>query len=110
MCGLTAPQNNPRKDIKRKMKVDPDLFLIGELSEKIIATVMGGYEGHRGWINYLAVSPEYRKKGYGRKIMESIEFCLKEKGCPKINLQVRKTNTDVCILPEQRPGQTVLSV
>ena len=95
VCGLTVPQNDPRKDIERKMKVDPDLFLVGELSGKIIATVMGGYEGHRGWINYLAVSPEYRKNGHGRKIMESVEVRLKKKGCPKINLQVREANTDV---------------
>ena len=53
-CGLVAPQNNPAKDIERKLEVDPDLFLVGTDESGIVATVMGGYEGHRGWINYLA--------------------------------------------------------
>jgi hypothetical protein len=53
-CGLVAPQNDPHKDIDRKLKVDRDLFLVGRYNDEIVATVMGGYEGHRGWINYLA--------------------------------------------------------
>lgn len=77
------------------MLVDPDLFLIGELSGTIVATVMGGYEGHRGWINYLAVAPHHQRKGYARAMMEQVEVLIQEKGCPKINLQVRGTNTDV---------------
>lgn len=94
-CGLTTPQNNPLKDIERKLRVDPDLFLVGIISDKVIATVMGGYEGHRGWINYLAVAPAMRRKGYARQLMETVEPLIKAKGCPKINLQVRATNTDV---------------
>ena len=87
--------NNPDKDIDRKLKVDPDLFLIGLSENLAIASVMGGYEGHRGWINYLVVSPGYRRQGYGRKIMEAVEARIKNKGCPKINLQVRDSNADV---------------
>ncbi len=94
-CSLTSPQNNPYKDIERKLKVDPDLFLVGKIDEKIVATVMGGYEGHRGWINYLAVHPNYQKRGFGKDIMNEIENRLIAKGCPKINLQVRETNLDV---------------
>jgi len=94
-CGLVVPQNNPNKDIDRKIKVDPDLFLVGCLNTEIVATVMGGYEGHRGWINYLAVSPKFQRKGYGKAIMQAVEASLKEKGCPKINLQVRETNSKV---------------
>jgi len=94
-CGLVAPQNNPAKDIERKLKVDPDLFLVGISNNKIIATVMGGYEGHRGWINYLGVSPAEQRKGYGQAIMTAVEVLIKEKGCPKINLQVRTTNKNV---------------
>ena len=94
-CGLVVPQNNPAKDIERKLKVDPDLFLVGTNENGIVATVMGGYEGHRGWINYLAVKPSERRKGYGQSIMQAVEQCLKEKGCPKINLQVRATNEQV---------------
>ena len=56
---------------------------------------MGGYEGHRGWVNYLAVSPSHQKKGYGRQLMDAIEVKLREMGCPKINLQVRETNLEV---------------
>ncbi len=56
---------------------------------------MAGYEGHRGWINYLAVSPEHRRKGYGRQIMAEAERLLRAAGCPKINLQIRSPNKDV---------------
>jgi len=94
-CRLVVPWNDPYKDIERKLKVGPDLFLVGEVSGSIIATVMGGYEGHRGWINYLAVSPRHQRKGYGRKIIEFVELRLKQKGCPKVNLQVRETNREV---------------
>ncbi|MGX9417359.1 GNAT family acetyltransferase [Vibrio sp. RC27] len=94
-CGLVAPQNNPGNDIDRKLKVDPDLFLVGVVEGRIVATVMGGYEGHRGWINYLAVSPDAQRNGYGKAIMEAVEQKISNKGCPKINLQVRSTNDHV---------------
>ena len=94
-CGLVVTWNDPLKDIERKLKVDPDLFLVGELSGEIVASVMGGYEGHRGWINYLAVSPRHQRKGYGRLIMEAVELAIAQKGCPKINLQIRAGNTDI---------------
>ena len=93
-CELTVPWNNPKKDIDRKMKVNPELFLVVEENNKIIGSIMGGYDGHRGWINYLAVCPGNRKKGIGKKLMSSIEKKFKEKGCPKINLQVRENNTE----------------
>jgi hypothetical protein len=63
-CGLVIPQNDPAKDIARKLKVDPDLFLVGANESKIVASVMGGYEGHRGWINYLAVKPSEQCKSW----------------------------------------------
>ncbi len=94
-CGLVKPWNNPKKDIERKLKVDPDLFLVGLIENNIIASVMGGYEGHRGWINYLAVDPKYQKQGYASEIMHAIENKLKEKGAPKINLQVRTSNQSI---------------
>ncbi len=94
-CGLVVPQNNPTRDIERKLKVDPDLFLVGTNENGIVATVMGGYEGHRGWINYLAVKPSEQRKGYGQSIMQEVELRIKDKGCPKINLQVRTTNEAV---------------
>lgn len=93
-CQLVVPWNDPAKDIARKLKVDADLFLVGESNGEIIATVMGGYEGHRGWVNYLAVSPQHQRKGYARQIMEYIEEQIQARGCPKINLMIRATNTE----------------
>ena len=94
-CGLLAPQNDPRKDIARKLRVYPEGFLVGEYEGRIVAACMAGYEGHRGWINYLAVSPAYRRRGLGREMMTAAEALLSAAGCPKINLQVRTANRDV---------------
>jgi ribosomal protein S18 acetylase RimI-like enzyme len=93
-CDLTRPWNNPRLDIERKMKVNPELFLVGLVDGMVIASAMGGYEGHRGWVNYLAVEPEYRRQGLAKLMMEAIEERLINMGCPKINVQVRSDNTD----------------
>ncbi len=93
--GLAVPQNNPGSDIDRKMKVDPELFLVGERDGELVATIMAGYEGHRGWINYLAVKPGHQRKGYGRLLMAAAEDLLRQRGCPKINLQARETNTGI---------------
>ena len=91
-CDLVVPWNDPRKDISRKLMVQRDLFLVGTLGARLIATAIAGYEGHRGWINYLAVDPEFRGRGYGRDLMAHAETRLKNLGCPKINLQVRSSN------------------
>lgn len=93
--GLTKPQNDPNKDIDRKLKVDPELFLVGEVQGTLVATVMAGYEGHRGWVNYLAVQPGHHREGFGRLLMAQVETLLKDRGCPKVNLQVRSSNADV---------------
>jgi len=95
LCELTVPWNNPYKDIARKLKVQPELFLVGMLDSLLIATVMGGYDGHRGWINYLAVHPDFQGQGYAKQIMASVESELRKTGCPKINLQVRSGNDKV---------------
>ena len=94
-CGLVVPWNDPHKDIRRKLTVQRDMFLVGLVEDKIVAAVMAGYEGHRGWINYLAVDPDCQKKGFGRRMMDEAESRLRNLGCPKINLQVRSSNTDV---------------
>jgi ribosomal protein S18 acetylase RimI-like enzyme len=94
-CNLVHPSNDPRKDIRCKLQVQPEMFLVGFVGQNLIASVMAGYEGHRGWINYLAVSPEYRNQGFARSIMTEAERLLRAAGCPKINLQVRTTNGDV---------------
>ena len=92
-CDLVVPQNNPRRDIERKLKVNPEWFLVGLLNYEVVATCMAGYEGHRGWINYLAVSPKHRRRGFANQMMKEAENLLKNSGCPKINLQIRETNS-----------------
>jgi ribosomal protein S18 acetylase RimI-like enzyme len=94
-CQLTRPWNDPHKDIARKLQVQPELFLVGVVDHAVVATVMAGYEGHRGWVNYLAVSPKLRGRGYGRALMESVEKRLLERGCPKVSLLVRASNADI---------------
>jgi len=94
-CELVVPQNNPQRDIETKVSFQPNLLYVGLLDGRLVASVMAGYEGHRGWINYLAVKPEYQKKGIGRKMMQYAERELLRLGCPKINLQVRTGNKDV---------------
>jgi ribosomal protein S18 acetylase RimI-like enzyme len=92
-CGLTRPWNDPHKDIRRKLAVRADLFLVAELDGAVVGTVMAGYDGHRGWINYLGVDPATQRRGIGRALMDEAERLLRANGCPKINLQVRTTNT-----------------
>jgi ribosomal protein S18 acetylase RimI-like enzyme len=91
-CRLTRPWNDPHKDIARKLAVQPELFLVGVVDQAVVASVMAGYEGHRGWMNYLAVAPHCRGRGYGRALVEHVERLLLERGSPKINLQVRASN------------------
>ncbi len=105
-CDLIRPWNDPFKDIRRKLAVRPDLFLVGELDGEIIACVIAGYEGHRGWLNYLAVSPKHQRRGYARAIVDEAERLLRQAGCPKINLQVRTSNHGV-IEFYRRLGYTV---
>ena len=65
-CNLIVPWNNPECDTEQNVKVNPELFLVGIEDNRVTVSVMGGYEGYREWSNYLAVDPEYQKKGYGR--------------------------------------------
>jgi ribosomal protein S18 acetylase RimI-like enzyme len=94
-CGLTRPWNDPHKDIARKLRVQRELFLVGEDGGRVVASVMAGYEGHRGWVNYLAVDPAQRRRGLGARLMRRVEELLEAAGCPKLNLQVRTANTEV---------------
>ncbi|MCJ9714053.1 GNAT family acetyltransferase, partial [Bordetella hinzii] len=75
-CGLTRPWNDPHKDVLRKLTVQPEWFLVGEAEGRVVASVMAGYDGHRGWVNYLAVDPSCRKRGYGRALMEAVQARL----------------------------------
>ena len=91
-CNLLRSWNNPKQDIKRKLGVGSELFFVGLVDNKVVATVMGGYEGHRGWVNYLAVDPTYQRRGLGQQIMEGVEKKILAMGCPKINLLIRMDN------------------
>ncbi len=100
-CDLVRPWNDPRKDIARKLRVNPEWFRVAESAGAIIGTVMAGYEGHRGWINFLAVEPARQRGGLGRKLMAEAEQLLRAAGCAKINLQVRRTNAAVIAFYER---------
>ena len=91
-AGLTRQWNDPRKDIARKLSVQPEGFLVAVAGAEIVGSVMAGYDGHRGWINYLAVAAGSRRAGVGRALMTEAERVLTELGCPKVNLQIRATN------------------
>lgn len=94
-CGLLRPWNDPRLDIARKLAHDPGGLLVIEARSALAGSVMAGYDGHRGWLNYLAVDPAWQGQGLGRKLMDAAEQRLAAAGCPKINLQVRASNEQV---------------
>jgi ribosomal protein S18 acetylase RimI-like enzyme len=102
-CGLTRPWNDPRRDIERKLQVQPELFLVGTegvetadggAQEAVVATAMAGHEGHRGWLYYVAVAPALRGGGRARALVAEVERLLTEAGCPKLQLMVRSGNDD----------------
>lgn len=95
-AGLTRPWNDPRKDIARKATVQPELFVVAEDdSGRILGSVMAGYDGHRGWMNFLATQPDSRGLGVGRDLVAHVEAELRARGCPKVSLQVRTANAQV---------------
>ncbi|GHC30404.1 acetyltransferase [Kushneria pakistanensis] len=90
-CELTRPWNDPALDIERKCREDPTLFLVGTNQQQlVIASAMVGFDGHRGWLYYLAVDPEEQRRGVGRALIECAEQRLIERGCPKLMLMVRR--------------------
>src|SRR3954447_7455781 len=91
-CGLTRPWNDPHQDIARKLQVQRELFLVVERAGRIVATIMAGYDGHRGWVYYLAVAPACRGQGIATQLMRQVEQELQARGCPKLSLLVRSTN------------------
>lgn len=89
------PRNDPRNDIQTKSKLQPDLFLVALAGKQLIGTAMAGFDGHRGWVYYLAVAPDYQRQGIGTAIMQMVEESLAQMGCPKLNLQIRADNAEV---------------
>ena len=92
LADLTRPNNDPSLDIKRKMNDSPWGFLVAMEGKTIIGSIMVGYDGHRGWINYLACHPNHRRRGVAKSLMNEAKKLLLERGCPKISLQVRSGN------------------
>lgn len=91
-AGLTRPWNDPYRDIERKLAVQRELFLVAADGERIVGTVMGGYDGHRGWLYYLATAGTHRGQGVGAALVAEVERLLEAMGCPKVQLMVRPDN------------------
>ena len=94
-CGLIVPWNNPSTDIARKQADSPELFFTGRVGGRLVASCMAGYDGHRGWIYFLAVHPEFQRRGYAAQLVAHSENTLKALGCPKLELMVRNSNQAV---------------
>lgn len=89
------PWNAPEVMIDNKLKVHPELLLVGELAGTIVGAVIAGFDGVRGWIYHLAVAPEHRRHGFATALVRAAEQGLRDLGCPKVNLQMRATNQEV---------------
>ena len=89
------PHNDPAESIRRKLAHHDDLFLVAVEDSNVVGTVMGGYDGHRGWVYSLAVDPGHRRLGIGTALMGELERKLKDLGCPKLNLQILNHNREV---------------
>ena len=87
--------NNPARDIRTKREVQPELFLVAVVEELIVGTAMAGFDGHRGWVYYLGVDPDFQRRGIGTALMKRVESRLLGLGCPKLNLQIRSNNAEV---------------
>ena len=87
--------NDPNKDLHLKLQVQPELFFVALDEGHLVGTAMAGFDGHRGWVYYVAVHPDHRRKGIGSTLMKRVEQALVEMGCPKLNLQIRATNAEV---------------
>ena len=91
-CGLTRPWNDPAADIALARRGPNSTILIGRTDNDIVATVMVGHDGHRGWVYYVATDPDRRAKGFGRAIMDAAEDWLRAAGIAKLQLLVRREN------------------
>jgi ribosomal protein S18 acetylase RimI-like enzyme len=94
-CGLTRPWNDPAADIALARKGPNSAVLAGHEDSGVVASVLVGHDGHRGWVYYVAVDPDHRHKGYGRAIMDAAEQWLRARGIEKLQLLVRGDNTEV---------------
>jgi ribosomal protein S18 acetylase RimI-like enzyme len=95
VLGYDAPHNQPALSIDKKIAVDDELFFVATNGERVIGTVMAGYDGHRGWLYSVAVATEQRRRGIGSQLVRHAELALIKKGCVKINLQIMEGNEAV---------------
>ena len=92
---IFAPHHDPATSIRNKLAVERDLFFVAVVAGAVVGTVMGGYDGHRGWVYSVAVKMEHRRAGVGTALLRRLEQALVERGCLKVNLQVRASNAEV---------------
>jgi ribosomal protein S18 acetylase RimI-like enzyme len=91
----TAPHNEPDQALRQKRAFERDLLFVAAVEGVVLGTIMGGYDGHRGWVYSVAVRPEHRRAGIGTALVGRLEQALAERGCLKVNLQVRTSNSAV---------------
>jgi ribosomal protein S18 acetylase RimI-like enzyme len=91
-CGLTRPWNDPAADFALALREAQADVLVLRDGAVVCGSVMVGFDGHRGWIYYLAVAPEWRHAGIGRALMRVAEDWLRARGAPKVQLMVRGDN------------------
>ncbi|WP_322966059.1 GNAT family acetyltransferase [Sphingomonas fuzhouensis] len=91
-CDLTRPWNDPFADIAHARRTADAVVLVGREGSAIVASIMVGFDGHRGWVYYLAVDPALQRRGYGRAMMAAAETWLRDRSAPKLQLMVRDTN------------------
>ena len=91
-CGLTRPWNDPAADFARATGTATATILVAEIDGAIVGSAMVGYDGHRGWVYYLAVAAGARRQGLGRALMAAAEAWLRAAGAPKLQLMVRSDN------------------
>lgn len=92
--GVQVGRSDSLEEIEKKLKHDPDLFLVAESDGKLVGTVIGGYDGRRGMIYHLAVDEDFRKHGIGESLIAEVERRLQDKGCLKCYLLVTAENTN----------------
>ena len=105
-AGILISRSDTYEGLMSKLLRDPELFFVVEDNQKIIGVVMGSYDGRRGWINHLAVDPEYQGKRIGQQIMEQLEIRFKQIGCEKVNLLIEKNNAKVQSFYEKQGYET----
>jgi ribosomal protein S18 acetylase RimI-like enzyme len=92
---LVTPPNDPRADLEFALAGESSTILAGAVGSELVATAMIGHDGHRGWVYYLAVRPDRRRRGHGARMLRAAEAWLRDRGVPKLNLMVRESNSAV---------------